>query len=162
MPRTIRTEFTSSTDISDLRPRRHHWPALPLNVWLFVSIVGASLNLGVFAYFITVQNTLGLGIPWYFPYVITVAAVTLAWILLKLWLISRKVLLPGPVLLASFMLTVLWLTATIIIGIQLWGAGNINASCMALTPSSGASETTLAWLQQQSICTYSVRPVGVN
>ena len=53
------------TEVRQVRTRRYRWPALQLNFWLLVMIVGSAVNLGVFANFITIQNQLLLGIPWY-------------------------------------------------------------------------------------------------
>ena len=47
------------------RRRRYHWPDAQLNFWIFIMLVAASTTLGIFAYFMNVQSTLGLGIPWY-------------------------------------------------------------------------------------------------
>jgi hypothetical protein len=44
---------------------RYHWPALQLNFWLLIMLIGASTILGINASFITVQNQLEVGIPWY-------------------------------------------------------------------------------------------------
>lgn len=45
--------------------RRYTWPELQLNIWIFVVLAGASTVLGINAWFITVQNQMRLGVPWY-------------------------------------------------------------------------------------------------
>ena len=48
---------------------KYHWPALQLNFWLLIMLIGASTVLGINASFITVQQQLEVGIPWYvLPY----------------------------------------------------------------------------------------------
>ena len=49
-----------------LRTRRtkYHWPALQLNFWLLIMIIGSSTILGIFSYFISVQAQLRQGTPW--------------------------------------------------------------------------------------------------
>jgi hypothetical protein len=44
---------------------RYYWPPIQLNFWTIIILVTGSLLLGVFAEFITIQNRLRLGIPWY-------------------------------------------------------------------------------------------------
>lgn len=43
---------------------KYHWPALQLNFWLLIMIIGSATILGIFSYFITVQQQLQVGIPW--------------------------------------------------------------------------------------------------
>jgi hypothetical protein len=72
------------------------------------------------------------------PFGISVGSLTVLFVFLMLVLIWQRRLLPGVVMLGSFILLVLFITGVIETAIQLFGpAGNIN---------------TLAWLQQQSIC----------
>ncbi len=48
--------------------RKYVWPESQFNFWLLVMFASAATELGIFAYFITVQNTLRVGTPWYvFP-----------------------------------------------------------------------------------------------
>ncbi|CAK37688.1 hypothetical protein An02g07240 [Aspergillus niger] len=47
------------------RPRRYHWPELQLNIWILVVLSSSAICLGIFAWFMTVQNDLGLEVPWY-------------------------------------------------------------------------------------------------
>lgn len=68
-------------------------------------------------------------------------------------LISQRSLLPGVVVLGSFILFVLWLTGLIQTSILLYGPlDSISSFCSMIQPSSGQSQETLAWLQNNSIC----------
>lgn len=74
-----------------------------------------------------------------------------------LYLIANRQLLPGIVILGSFILFVLWLVGLIVISIELWGpAGSVNGNCNLVQSSSGQSIETLAWLEQHSICEFPV------
>jgi hypothetical protein len=46
------------------RRRRYQWPELQLNLWIFIVLIAASTCLGIFAWFMTVQTQMRLGIPW--------------------------------------------------------------------------------------------------
>jgi hypothetical protein len=56
----------------------------------------------------------------------------------------------------NFILFVLWMVGLIVVSIELWGpSGSVNSNCnlyVNARESSGASDTTLAWLEQHSIC----------
>jgi hypothetical protein len=43
---------------------RYHWPALQLNFWLLIMLIGSATILGIYAYFMTVQSQLEVGTPW--------------------------------------------------------------------------------------------------
>lgn len=59
------TESTVTEDVLVHHVRtKYHWPALQLNFWLLIMIVGSSTILGVFAYFMTVQSALSQKVPW--------------------------------------------------------------------------------------------------
>lgn len=135
---------------------RYHWPALQLNFWILIMFVGSSVNLGIFAYFMAVQTQLNVIIPWYFPYWVTVGALSITYICVMLWLISQRQLLPGIVIMGAFMLFVLWTVGLIVISVQLWGPiGSVNANCefyVNSMQSTGPSTDTLGWLEQRSIC----------
>lgn len=165
---------------------KYHWPALQLNFWLLIMLVGSATILGVFANFITIQNQLRLGIPWfvlpfpfsiahcplsmchpnaahslmtlnrYFPYWITAASLGVLFIIIMLWLISQRQLLPGIVIMGSFILFILWMVGLIVVSIELWGpTGSVNGNCnlyVSGRQSTGSSIETLAWLEQHSIC----------
>jgi hypothetical protein len=92
----------------------------------------------------------------YFSYEITVSALAVFFIIVMLWLISQRQLLPGIVIIGSFILFVLWLVGLIVISIQLWGpSGSVNGNCQMYVSGQGvkgANIQTLAWLEQNSIC----------
>jgi len=135
---------------------KYHWPAVQLNFWLFIMIVASSTILGINASFMSVQTQMQLGVPWYFPYWITTASLTLIFIITMLWLINQRQLLPGIVIMGAFILFILWTTGLIVYSVQLWGpSGSVNGNCQLYVNGNqfkGASINTLAWLQQRSIC----------
>lgn len=45
--------------------RRYHWPEVQLNLWILIILAAAATDLGIFAWFITVQQQMKIGIPWY-------------------------------------------------------------------------------------------------
>ena len=90
-----------------------------------------------------------------FPYAIATGCITLVFIFILLALILQRQLLPGIVVLGSFILFVLYLTGLIETSIQLYGpTGSVNSYCNMYRPSSGVrdGEATLAYLQTQGIC----------
>lgn len=92
-----------------------------------------------------------------FPYGVTVGALTVLFILIEMALIAQRRLLPGIMMLLSFILLVLYITGIIATAIQLFGGPNINNQCNTYVNNmkvTGASANTLAWLEQQSICEY--------
>jgi hypothetical protein len=92
---------------------------------------------------------------------VTVSALTIVFVFLKLWLISQRQLLPGIVIMGTFILFVVWIVGLIVTSIELWGpTGSVNSNCQIYVmqdESSGSSLETLAWLEQHSIC--ELRPV---
>lgn len=58
------TESTMTELVVQRVKTRYHWPAVQLNFWLLIMIVGAATILGVNASFLTVQQQLQVGIPW--------------------------------------------------------------------------------------------------
>ncbi|KAL1842273.1 hypothetical protein VTJ49DRAFT_5658 [Mycothermus thermophilus] len=140
------------------RIHKYHWPAVQLNLWMLVMLIASCLIIGVFATFVQVQEVFGLPIPWYFPYYITVASLCVFFVLLLLWLIFQRRLLPSIVMIGGFILFVLWLVGLIVISIQLWGpAGSVGSDCNRLVfdrnpKPVGPTLDTLAWLQQKSMC----------
>lgn len=92
----------------------------------------------------------------YIPYWISSSALALVFIVLMLYLIANRQLLPGIVILGSFILFVLWVVGLIVISIELWGpSGSINNNCQLYVnaqESKGQSINTLAWMEQHSIC----------
>ncbi|KAF2237448.1 hypothetical protein EV356DRAFT_574233 [Viridothelium virens] len=135
--------------------QRYYWPDLQLNFWILTALAAASIVLGINAQFLVIQKQMRLGIPWIFPYGITVGALTIIFILILLLLIMQRRLLPGLVLLGAFILLVLYIVGAIETGIQLFGAGNVSSACqnsVVNNQSTGVSVNTLAWLEQNSIC----------
>lgn len=56
---------SSMTEVIVQRTRaKYHWPAVQLNFWLLIMIVGSATILGINASFLTVQQQLQVGIPW--------------------------------------------------------------------------------------------------
>ena len=136
---------------------------------------------GIFAYFLSVQHQFRVGSPWsvmltknphpyvlfpnadnspcnrLFPYSVATGSLGILFILIILGLIAQRQLLPGIVMLGSFILFVLFLTGLIETSIQLYGpTGSVNSYCNVYTPSSGYTsgqgEATLAYLETQGIC----------
>lgn len=91
-----------------------------------------------------------------FPYGVTVSAMALAFLLLILILAGQRLLIPGIILLGSFILFVLWLTLVIETAIQLYGpAANVNGNCQTYVQRQafvGVSVETLQYLTQNNIC----------
>ena len=81
---------------------------------------------------------------------------TILFLVAILVLASRRMLIPGGILLGSFILFVLWLTALIETAIQLYGpSGNVNANCNTYVtnrPYTGVTVESLAWITQNNIC----------
>jgi len=140
------------------RIHKYHWPAVQLNLWMLIMLVASCLIIGVFATFIQIQQTLLLPIPWYFPYYITVASLTVSFILVLLWLIFQRRLLPSIVMIGGFILFVLWMVGLIVVSIQLWGpSGSVSSNCNLFVfgadpQPTGQTLQTLAWLEQRGIC----------
>jgi hypothetical protein len=57
------TTMTDTVIVRQVRTK-YHWPAMQLNFWLLIMLVGSATILGVFSSFITVQQQLQVGIPW--------------------------------------------------------------------------------------------------
>jgi len=91
-----------------------------------------------------------------FPYGVTVSALALVFLLIILILAGQRLLIPGIILLGSFILFVLWLTLLIETAIQLYGpAANVNGSCQTYVKRqafTGTSVETLQYLTQINIC----------
>ncbi|OAA65372.1 hypothetical protein SPI_02159 [Niveomyces insectorum RCEF 264] len=135
---------------------KYRWPAVQLNIWLLVMLVASCTVIGIFATFVQTQQRLFLHIPWYFSYLLTVASLSVAFVVLILVLIFQKRLLPSIVMIGAFMLFVLWVVGLVAMSIELWGPSgsvsvNCNLSVFNQNPK-GASTATLAWMQQRSIC----------
>jgi hypothetical protein len=68
-------------------------------------------------------------------------------------------------MLGAFILFVLFLTGLIETAIQLFGAGNVSNNCQRYVnnnPISGVSASTLAWLEQNSICELEISPANTG
>ena len=90
------------------------------------------------------------------PYWIAVGALGVLFVILIIALISNRQLIPGIVILGSFILFVLFLTGLVKISIELFGpSGGVNGNCQQYVQNQefkGQSINTLAWLQQNNIC----------
>jgi hypothetical protein len=98
----------------------------------------------------------------YFPYLITVSALTVGFLGMLLWLISQRRLLPSIVIIGAFMFFVLWMVGLIVVSMELWGPqGSVSSNCNLLvfsqTPTPGNNQANLAWLEQKSICKFYLR-----
>ncbi|KAL3413755.1 arginase [Aspergillus fumigatus] len=138
------------------RRRRYRWPELQLNIWIIIVLAGSAICLGIFAWFMAVQSQLRLGTPWLFPYMVVSGSLGVFFIFLVLFLAAQRFLLPGIIIIGSFILFVLWLTGLIETSLQLYGVvGNVNDNCqnyVVENPSTGNNINTLAWLTQSTIC----------
>lgn len=83
-------------------------------------------------------------------------ALGVIFVLLILILAAQRFLLPGIIIIGSFVLFTLWLTGLIETGLQLYGAqANVNSNCqnyVSNMPFSGNTVEALAWLTQNNIC----------
>jgi hypothetical protein len=88
----------------------------------------------------------------------TVGSLGVAFVILILILASQRFLLPGIIILGSFILFVLWLTGLIETSLQLYGSeANVNVNCQNFVtnmPFSGNTIEALAWLTQNNICAF--------
>lgn len=95
-----------------------------------------------------------------FPYIVVSSALGVCFIFLIMVLASRHFLLPGIIIIGSFILLVLWLTGLIETSLQLYGVvGNVNDNCQIYVrdnKSWGNNINTLAWLTQSTICEFFV------
>ncbi|KAK2757369.1 hypothetical protein FQN54_004884 [Arachnomyces sp. PD_36] len=136
--------------------RKYHWPEIQLNIWLLVVLTASASCLGMFSWFMAVQTQMSLGTPWVFPFMVTSSALALSFLVLILFLAARRSLVPGIIILGSFILWVLWLTGLIGTALQMYGtSANVNANCQNFVTNmeyKGASINTLAWLTQVNIC----------
>jgi len=89
------------------------------------------------------------------PYGVTVGALAIIFIIIELIYISQRRLMPGVMMLFSFILLVLFIAGIIGTAIQLFAGPNINNQCNTYVfddAASGANMNTLAFLQQRNIC----------
>ncbi|KAF2835970.1 hypothetical protein M501DRAFT_987912 [Patellaria atrata CBS 101060] len=134
---------------------KYFWPDVQLNIWTIVMLATAGTELGIFADFIQIQNRMRLGIPWLFPFGVTVGAITIILIIMELVLIAQRRLLPSMVMLWSFILFVFFMTGLVETAVQLFGEGNVSNSCntyVSRQGSTGVNIFTLAHSEQNGIC----------
>ncbi|KAE8328848.1 hypothetical protein BDV39DRAFT_64076 [Aspergillus sergii] len=138
------------------RRRRYHWPELQLNIWILIVLSASAICMGIFAWFMSVQSEMRLGTPWLFPFMVVSGALGIFFIILILILAAQRFLLPGIIMLGSFILFVLWLTGLIETSLQLYGVvGNVDDNCQIYivdNRAGGDNMQTLAWLTQKTIC----------
>ncbi|KAK5685893.1 hypothetical protein LTR17_011323 [Elasticomyces elasticus] len=134
----------------------YYWPDQQLNFWIIIMLATGGVLIGVFAAFIQDQQRFGLGIPWIMPFGITVGALTVIFVWIMLALIYQRRLLPGVVMIGSFILLVLYITGIIETALQLFRNTNgIIGQCNTLnrnSPARGLTVEVLAYLELQSIC----------
>lgn len=95
------------------------------------------------------------------PYGVAVGIVSLIFIAIMMILISQRRLLPGIMMLFSFILLVLFITGIVGTALQLFAGPNVNNLCNQFVGNMrqyGPSVSTLAWLQQQNICKSALSP----
>ncbi|KAF9636241.1 hypothetical protein BFW01_g7136 [Lasiodiplodia theobromae] len=135
---------------------KFYWPDAQLNFWTIMMLATAGTLIGINAMFITIQQRFRVGIPWLFPFGITVGSLTVVFIGIEIALIANRRLMPGVMMIGSFILFVLFLTGIIETGIQFFGSGSdVNGVCQRYVNNNeqfGPSVNTLAWLEQNSIC----------
>ncbi|PLB40727.1 uncharacterized protein BDW47DRAFT_100728 [Aspergillus candidus] len=139
------------------RSRHYQWPELQLNIWIIIVLSGSAVCLGIFSWFMAIQTEMNLGIPWLFPYMVVSSALGFIFVVLILVLAARRFLLPGIILIGSFILFVLWITGLIETSLQLYGVvANVNDNCQIYVLDDhrvgGNNLQTLAWLTQSTIC----------
>ncbi|KAL3477552.1 hypothetical protein BJX99DRAFT_124924 [Aspergillus californicus] len=136
--------------------KHYQWPEIQLNIWIITVLASSCICLGIFAWFISVQNELRLGIPWILPYSLTTSCISLFFIIVVLVLAAQGFLLPGIILVGTFILFVLWLTGLIETSLQMYGvAANINDNCQIWVYDNrvgGDNLNTMAWIAQSNIC----------
>jgi hypothetical protein len=90
------------------------------------------------------------------PYGVTVGALAIIFIIIEIVYIAQRKLLPGIMMLLSFILLVLFIAGIIGSAIQLFAGPNINNQCNTYVfnnnGASGPDVNTLANLQQRNIC----------
>src|SRR5699024_4642587 len=91
-----------------------------------------------------------------FPFMVVSGALGIFFIALILILAMQRFLLPGIIIVGSFVLFVLWLTGLVETALQLYGVvGSVNDSCKYWVEGNGIhgdSIEALAWLTQITIC----------
>lgn len=89
---------------------------------------------------------------------VSISAIAILFLLLILILAAQRSLIPGIIVLGSFISFVLWLTGLVGTAMQLYGTGtSVNSVCntyVTNSPEYGATLDTLAWLTQNNICEF--------
>lgn len=137
--------------------QKYYWPDAILNIWWIVMLATAGTILGISAQFMMIQNQMRLGMPWIMPYGLAVGILALLFIGIMMVLISQRRLLPGIMMLFSFVLLVLFITGIVGTALQLFAGPNVNNLCNRFVGNMrqfGPGVNTLAWLQQQNICEF--------
>lgn len=87
---------------------------------------------------------------------VTTGALGVAFVATILILAAQRFLLPGIIIIGSFILFALWLTGLVETALQLYGGqANVNSNCQNYVtdmPWTGNTVEALAWLTQNSIC----------
>ncbi|KAF2666730.1 hypothetical protein BT63DRAFT_457686 [Microthyrium microscopicum] len=137
------------------RRQTFRWPQTQFNAFMILILVTAGVLIGIFGEFVQIQNQMGLGIPWLFPYGITVGSLTVLLIIILLVFSNNGTLTPPILMVFSFVLGVLYITGLVDTGIQLFGPASVSGNCNTYVSGNkitGSSVYTLAWLQQNNIC----------
>lgn len=91
-----------------------------------------------------------------FPFMTVCGALGVVFCIVILVLAAQRFLLPGIIIIGSFLLFTLWLTGLIETGLQLYGPqANVNSNCQNYVsdlPYEGNTIEALAWLTQNNIC----------
>lgn len=90
-----------------------------------------------------------------FPYGVTVGSLTIVFVIVQVILFAQRPLLPGLMILSSFILLVLYITGIVETAVQLFGPGDVSNNCSRYVQNNkitGVSVNTLAWLEQDNIC----------
>lgn len=98
-----------------------------------------------------------------FAYGVTVGSLTIVFVLIQVILVAQRPLLPGVMILLSFILLVLYITGLVETAVQLFGPGNVSDNCAKYVMNNsftGVSVNTLAWLEQVNICKSFCREVS--
>ncbi|KAF8541067.1 hypothetical protein BDD12DRAFT_916766 [Trichophaea hybrida] len=133
------------------------WPEVALSLLLFVLFVCGAITVGTYSYFAYVQTRLMVSIPWYYYFLIATGSLTMIFVIVAVVLYYIHLLLPLPIVLASFILFIFWLTGLVKASIELWGPmGSVNDNCVRYVYAAGfwggRSLDTLARIQQEGMC----------
>lgn len=99
-----------------------------------------------------------------FPFMTVSGALGVVFVIVILILAAQRFLLPGIIIIGSFVLFALWLTGLIETGLQLYGSqANVNSNCqnyVSNSPYKGNTVEALAWLTQNNICKFRMKSQG--